>query len=81
MTETKRTRRPTRLQLDVLRIVRDYGPVSARGVAYHLNIASRTASNVLVGLERRGSVERFNTAWKSTDGIAYTLNRNRRRAA
>jgi predicted ArsR family transcriptional regulator len=53
----KTNRTLTRLQEDVLYIVKEHGPVSAREVAYHLPISEESARGVLNRLEAKTLIQ------------------------
>jgi predicted ArsR family transcriptional regulator len=61
----KTTKKLTRLQEDVLYIVKEHGPVSAREVAYHLPITEESARGVLNRLEARSLIDATYTDYGS----------------
>ncbi len=61
----------TRLQDDVLGIVRECGPVTASDIAYHLPIGVQSARGVLTRLEKKKCIEATYTGHHRGVGRAY----------
>ena len=65
----------TRLQEDVLLVVEENGPVTARDVAYHLPIGEASACGALSRLEAKSLIDATYTGHHRGSGRAYVARR------
>lgn len=69
------TQKLTRLQEDVLGVVRECGPVTVADVAYHLPIGESSARGVLARLEAKRLIDATYTGHHRGNGRAYVARR------